>query len=118
MTTEQMFRVICAVDRDAGVVFSDCTRKFYVRAACDIGGDGFLRGFVEHSDTIEGAVRRYFERMIAVAAPLHIHHRNTLGRERRVRWNGFMWADVYVGEPEPVAPAPRPGGAGGGGDHA
>lgn len=75
-----------------------CMRKpgdWYVSHRVDVGGEGFLRGSYGNGKTPEEAVNDHWEIYTAQLKPgnVVVAYGNS-DREKRVRWNGFMWQDA------------------------
>jgi hypothetical protein len=71
---------------------------WYVNQGIDVGGDGLLRGTYGNGHTPQEAIENHW-RLLVTELPggSYLVTRSPTDERRRVRWNGFMWADV----PEP-----------------
>lgn len=72
----------------------------------NIGGGGFLRGEYGEGRTPQEAVEDDWRRLVDELPEdrvIVVSRRSTEETERRVRWNGYMWADVPR-EKGPVLP--------------
>jgi hypothetical protein len=48
-----------------------------------------------HADTVDKAVENYWNWLVCESYYVVV---NAYGQRRAVRWNGFMWEDVYEGD--------------------
>lgn len=75
-----------------------CMRKpgdWYVDAyARDIGGDGFLTGTFGNGMSPAEAVLDDWKRITELPPGKYIVISANSDKEKRVRWNGFMWKEV------------------------
>ena len=92
MTWEQKFEALKALDgRGLGVSLKmRHPGSWYVSLSAEIADGGFLVGPAQAARTPEAAVEQCWE---AYAAPDAVVRINTTP-ERRVTWNGFMWAEA------------------------
>ena len=78
---------------------------WYVADNIEIADNGLLIGEFGNGETPQKAVEDHWQKLVVDLAPtMHLYARVRC-TYRRVRWNGFMWADVKppvtVEEPTP-----------------
>ena len=78
---------------------------WYVNTGIEIKDKSMLSGVTSSSSSPEGAVNQYWDKITEQLAPRKYLVVNAYRANRRaVRWNGFMWADVFEDLPkEPKA---------------
>ena len=91
---DQKMLQIKSLDRDASIVFSEYTYRWYVSALIEIGDGLTLSGANEHESTPEGAVDAYFHALTTVDLNHYIVTNSMRESRRHYRWNGAAFAEI------------------------
>lgn len=79
-------------DLTIGLTYTDPV-KWIASIGAEIGGDGMLRGCAGYGATTDEAIEDLWSNLTNIPSDRHIF---LSMKDRRVRWNGYMWQDVHV----------------------
>jgi len=71
-TLEELFSIIAKIDNYAYINFSNVTHKFYVTSQIRVKEDRHYTHVCEHRDTVDEAVRAFYEAIQGVSAKLEL----------------------------------------------